>query len=309
MKWMLSLCCVALVALALSAPAARAQVPPACQQQLEDWGDAPECIPAYPSGVIGKFPTCVAACSPGTQELFCTANSMLPGPTGFIRHLTPPTAPHFWLGCWPTPAGAGGIDSEPDGKTNTPTVGVSACAPGLVTDCVETAFAGMTFDQDECWTDVNDHGLIGPDVFPACGLYPVTFQTFNCGPTIQAWLNVCVDWNQDGDWNDNVACDPDETGSQPCAYEWAIKNLAIPILPGCAVTTSPPLLAGTKEGPAWLRISLTLEPVPDDYPWNGSASSPLLAFQGGETEDYPVRIERPLPTSSGTWGKVKATYR
>lgn len=38
-------------------------------QQMDDWGDAPECFAAYPSGVIGHFPTCSNACQPGTQEL------------------------------------------------------------------------------------------------------------------------------------------------------------------------------------------------------------------------------------------------
>jgi len=306
MKSMLSLCCAALVALAWAAPSAHAQ---ACQQQIEDWGDAPECIPAYPSGVLGHFPTCVLACSPGTQELFCTPISLLPGPTGFIRHVLPAGVPHYWLGCYSGPVGLAGIDAEADGKVNTPPVGVSACSASQPTDCVEPIIGGpMAFDQDECFSDTDDHGVDGPVVFPTCALSTITLHTANCGPPTQAWLNICVDWNEDGDWNDNFEC-PAPVGQQICAYEWAVKNLAIPVPPGCGTFTTPSFQTGPKEAHTWFRVSLTPDPVPDDYPWNGSASVPLLAYQNGETEDYPAIIVRPLPTSSGTWGKVKATYR
>src|SRR5262249_54324793 len=36
-------------------------------------------------------------------------------------------------------------------------------------------------------------------------------------------------------------------------------------------------------------------PAPPDFPWNGSASMPQQALQGGETEDYPVAIRAPQP--------------
>jgi hypothetical protein len=284
--------------------------PPVCQQFLEDWGDAPECIPAYPSGVLGNFPTCSGPCGPGTQELACAPISTPPGPTGFMRHITPPAAPHFWLGCYPIPGdGFGGIDPEPDGKTNTPAVGVSACLPGLATDCVEPAFGGaMLFDQDECYADLVDHGVPGPITFPSCQLYSLPFVTANCTQTIQVFLNILVDWNEDGDWNDNLLC---QSGLPPagCAYEWAVKNAPIAIPAGCTAMVSPPFLCGPNPVHTWFRISLTLEPVNDDYPWAGSATTAVGAYQGGETEDYPANVEKPVPTQSETWGKVKARYR
>jgi hypothetical protein len=39
-----------------------------------------------------------------------------------------------------------------------------------------------------------------------------------------------------------------------------------------------------------MRITATLDPVPDDYPWNGSDGVPGGFYRGGETEDYPVVI-------------------
>src|SRR5207249_158845 len=112
----------------------------------------------------------------------------------------------------------GGLDDEPDGKVNTPAVGVSACVPGLATDCVESAFGGaMTFDQDECVTDPVDHGVDGPISFPFCGMYAIKFATGSCAPTsVEAFLNICADWNQDGDWNDAFVCQT--SGAVTCAY-------------------------------------------------------------------------------------------
>ena len=42
------------------APATDVDGPDDCARTIQDMGDAPEGIPAYPSGVIGKFPTCLA---------------------------------------------------------------------------------------------------------------------------------------------------------------------------------------------------------------------------------------------------------
>ncbi len=58
-----------------------------------------------------------------------------------------------------------------------------------------------------------------------------------------------------------------------------------------------------------MRITITREPVPNDFPWNGSAGIATLAFQGNETEDYPAFVSEPTPTNQGTWGRVKTLYR
>src|SRR6476660_7700693 len=54
------------------APATDVDGPNDCLRDIHDYGDAPEAIPAYPSGVLGHFPTCVAPSAPGTQEIACT---------------------------------------------------------------------------------------------------------------------------------------------------------------------------------------------------------------------------------------------
>jgi hypothetical protein len=80
-----------------------------------------------------------------------------------------------------------------------------------------------------------------------------------------------------------------------CAREWAVKNHQLLLNPGCLDYTSPAFRAGRRAGEAWLRITLSLDPAPDDYPWNGSLGLPdAEAFRGGETEDYPVLISPEL---------------
>ena len=113
-----------------------------------------------------------------------------------------------------------------------------------------------------------------------------------------------MDWNGDGDWNDNFSCP-----NGACAFEWAVKNAPIAIPPGCALLTSPAFLTGPFDTYAWLRISLTDTPVPDDYPWAGSATVPGGNYFGGETEDYPVAVGHATATSRSTWGRVKTLYR
>ena len=42
-----------------------------------------------------------------------------------------------------------------------------------------------------------------------------------------------------------------------------------------------------------MRMTLSVEPVNDDFPWAGSATMAAGYVRGGETEDYPVTI-RPV---------------
>jgi hypothetical protein len=273
---------------------------PDCQITRQDYGDAPEDVLAYP-GVIGKFPTCSAIGLPSTFDISCPPISTPPGPSGFVEHLL--FGDNYWLGCWGL-AGIGpmGVDTDFDGKTNQPAVGFSHCGPvpGFPTDCVEAAF-GLTFDQDECYADGSDAGVKPPSLV-VCETSTVSFDTFSCGPQPhQAFLNILIDMNQDGDWNDNFAC------PQGCAYEWAVKNEPIVILPGCVPHVSPAFLVGPKPGHGWMRVTICDELVSVDFPWSGSVSQGGL--HNGETEDYPVDIQIRTPALPSTWGHIKSLYR
>ena len=249
----------------------------------EDWGDAPEIVLAYPTGVPGRFPTCSTPTPAGTMELACPPISLPPGPTGYVRHVASATDPAMvWLGCG-IPPGFPGVDTESDGKTNSTGAPLSVCNPAVAVDCVEAAF-GMSFGQDECYGDLVDAGLSGPLItFATCASATVNYDTFNCKSTTNAYLNILVDMNGDGDWNDNFLC------GALCAYEWAVKNQPIVVPPGCVAQVSPSFLMGPNAGNGWMRITITFVPVGDDFPWNGSAAG-YGYFVGGETEDYPVEI-------------------
>jgi hypothetical protein len=298
------LACSSIVVLALAHTAHATDVdgPVDCPQTKVDWGDAPEFVLAYPA-VPGNFPTCAAPGAVGTQTFACPPISTPPGPTGAITHVQfgGGGLGNYWLGCYMGAAGPFGIDSESDGKTNSPAIGFSACSM-IPTDCVEAAF-GLTFDQDECYFDGSDAGITTPLTFGTCITTGVPFMTANCGPTRTVFLNIAVDWNADGDWNDNFAC------ATACAFEWAVVNAPIVLPPGCAALVSPPFLTGPFVGPGWLRISLSDAPMPADYPWNGSLGLAGGAAYGGETEDYPVYIEGHVGVAPDTWGRVKSLYR
>jgi hypothetical protein len=124
-------------------------------------------------------------------------------------------------------------------------------------------------------------------VFGACSTQTVTFQAYSCATQNQdVFLNILVDWNQDGDWNDNEIC-PDV---KLCAPEWAVKNRVIELKSGCGTYSSPVIQVADSLGRAWMRITLTREPVSNDFPWNGSGSAPNFYYPDGETEDYLVQI-------------------
>jgi len=273
-----------------------------CHETYRDFGDAPEGLAAYSSGIFGHFPTCIFGTPRGTQELECEpALSTPPGETGYVEHVSSPNDQfHFWLGCGGPLLPTLGVDDEADGKVNLggPAGTSSFCNTGVLVDCVEPPFVGMSFGQDECYGDA-DAGLASPPELPACDSVSVKFKAYNCEAEREVFLNILCDWNGDGDWNDILLC----ASIGRCAPEWAVKNVAIILPPGCSNQTSPRFRVGPKPGEGWLRITLTPSPVPDDFPWAGSAGLAGGLFRGGETEDYPAAItpslvgvgDRPLP--------------
>jgi hypothetical protein len=275
--------------------------PDFCGFAYTDFGDAPENVPAYPSGSFGHFPTCTADTPPGTQEIACgAAPSTPPGPTGYVKHVaTSNDQSYFGLGCGPSNAQRLAVDTEVDGVVHVsgslPAVipsEFSTCSPSVTIRTYESAFGGLWFGTDETAGDGTDAGITGPFSLVTCGIANVPFKAWNCGTTSQtATLNILVDWNQDGDWNDVVACGPAGSGGA-CVPEWAVKNASIVLQPGCNSLVSPHFVAGPDIGGAWMRVTLTANPVSDDFPWAGSATTANAggAFAGGETEDYPVSI-------------------
>jgi hypothetical protein len=143
--------------------------------------------------------------------------------------------------------------------------------------------------------------------FVACSESTIVVSVARCGTTNTAYLNLLADWNADGDWNDALSCGPSQ-----CAPEWAVRNHAFVLPGGCSQVTSPVFRVGPRAGESWMRITVTDEPVPDDFPWNGSTSMPNQSFASGETEDYPVLILAGFtsvgPGASGAAVQLQSAY-
>jgi len=263
---------------------AQATVAVPCTLSYREAGDAPEGFAPYATPAIGHFPTCTTVTGAGTQEIECgVALGSAPGPTGYVSHIAGfDFAPPFWLGCGAEPPGLGGIDGESEAKSG-PGASGNACGGGAV-DCVESTPWGLSFGQDECLGDT-DAGVDGPVEFTACATTRLRFRATLCElDSRPAYLNVLVDWNADGDWNDNLAC------TATCAPEWAVKNVLFTVTRGCSDYESPDFVVGPHPGPGWMRVTLSADPMHDGFPWAGSVGSPDGLIRSGETEDHPAMI-------------------
>ena len=236
--------------------------PAAPAQDYGDYGDAPEGGIAYPStGVVGHFPTCV------------TSGSAL-----WIEHSN--SGSNLGLN----------LDSEKDG--NTDLCGDAACFP--------------PYDRDECFAD-GDAGLIIPEPFTIDATQKVvpcpnsqgtvlggTCQVAKWGPDIdivvrgnpdqQSYINLLVDWNQDGQWGGAAAC---QGGT---ASEHVLVNFPVPsgFTSWLSELKPPSFIIGPQPDFVWTRFSLTEQPV--DLPWTGEG-----VFSGGETEDYLLLLQAAQP--------------
>ncbi|MHC4626654.1 MAG: GEVED domain-containing protein [Planctomycetota bacterium] len=135
--------------------------------------------------------------------------------------------------------------------------------------------------------DDGDDGVVVPLRLPHCEWATFDYQVTVVDPKIDLWVNVWIDFNRDGDWDDTIACD---AGQAP---EWAVQNQYLFGLPvGSSQVTTPALLSWhPKSGPAgvWMRITIS------EQPWKGGSnpgeqgnggSGPATKYAIGETEDY-----------------------
>jgi hypothetical protein len=100
-----------------------------------------------------------------------------------------------------------------------------------------------------------------------------------------AYVNVLMDWNQNGTWGDIVTCPVNQTVSEHVLINFVVPNGFNGLLSQLA---PPPFQAGPYAGYVWVRFTITEMPVV--APWDGSGS-----FEDGETEDYLLRILEPEP--------------
>jgi len=134
--------------------------------------------------------------------------------------------------------------------------------------------------------DQGDDGVIFPLNMPSCRFTTIDYFVNVINPDTDLWVNIWLDWNRDGDWDDTLEC---PEGPAP---EWAVQNQFLLNLPaGVNQITTPGFLAWHPEGgeEIWMRITLS------GQPWRGGSnpgakgnagSGPQAKYQIGETEDY-----------------------
>ena len=134
--------------------------------------------------------------------------------------------------------------------------------------------------------DQGDDGVVFPLNMPSCRFTTIDYVVNVIAPNTDLWVNVWLDWNRDGDWDDTLEC---PKGPAP---EWAVQNQFLLHLPaGVNQITTPGFLAWHPEGgeEIWMRITLS------GQPWRGGSnpgakgnagSGPEGKYDIGETEDY-----------------------
>ena len=115
---------------------------------------------------------------------------------------------------------------------------------------------------------------------------------------LPGYVNVLIDWNQDGQWQN----DPATTCDGSMVPEHVLVDFVIPPqYDGPLSALGPPSFQiGPNDGYVWARFSITEKPVGSN--WTGEG-----AFEDGETEDYLLRVYEPPPVGGEAYPVSKAS--
>ncbi|HPG38756.1 MAG TPA: T9SS type A sorting domain-containing protein [bacterium] len=243
-----------------------------------EYGDAPEGVMAYPDlGIIGQFPTLRSA-----------------GPAGYIRH---GSAGEMFLGYeidYETDGNEG--DAAPDDDPWDTDEGLNDRRADVViyTDVGMTDPVIYTIIGDEgaerYWPNsiTKTRGVLGEPGEPVEWGDDKLDMVYHVIAEKGAYLNVLIDWNQDGEWGGHYRwIDGFNENFTP---EHIIQNFYIPQGFGETgfgrVSDLYPdqfVLPDDISGYVWTRWTLTPEMI--DPGWEGSGN-----FSDGETEDYLLAV-------------------
>jgi|GEM_PF-1012999 len=176
--------------------------------------------------------------------------------------------------------------------------------------------------NDAADLDGADDGVKLPLVLPHCRKTRFDYLVKVARPVHHLYVNVWLDFNRDGDWDDVMECGQIQPHSSSVevyrprlAREWAVRNQVLANLPeGIHSIKTPPFVSWhprpypsqDRVDPIWMRITLSERPfrpvrtiegvahVPDevgeispDFDFRGYAGSgPKDGYRLGETEDY-----------------------
>ncbi|MHC4617580.1 MAG: GEVED domain-containing protein [Planctomycetota bacterium] len=143
--------------------------------------------------------------------------------------------------------------------------------------------------------DNADDAVRVPLTLPHCRWTRFDYVVSVVRPARVLYVNVWLDWNRDGDWDDTLNCFCEDTAALAPAHglarEWAVRNQLLPELPpGIHRISTPGFLPWHPyPGPIWMRITLS------ERPWSPLSISSRIGHGGsgpkegywiGETEDY-----------------------
>ncbi|MCK4368823.1 MAG: VWA domain-containing protein [Dehalococcoidales bacterium] len=137
-------------------------------------------------------------------------------------------------------------------------------------------------DANQPDLDLLDDGLLTTTITAGLANQQVQFKiTDDSQPSTDLVINILIDLNCDGDWND--------------AGEHVVQNQ--PIATTVAAQTffsSPFSTVGATPGATWLRITLTRSDL-GGLPWDGTMTghAAMIPFEYGETEDWLIDIASP----------------
>jgi hypothetical protein len=146
---------------------------------------------------------------------------------------------------------------------------------------------------DRADQDRGDDGVIFPIAMPQCGWASFDYLVNVIDPNQDLWVNVWIDFNRDGDWDDDTSTDPEMGDGERNVSEWAVRNqLLFGLSAGLHQISAPAFTSWHPEkGPeeVWMRITLSEKPFKggENPGVRGNAGSgPAAGFEIGETEDY-----------------------
>ena len=273
-----------------------------------DLGDAPDSsnsfpdvtMLAYPSGVLGHFPTVYQAGSPPYGPLHRHPRDM------------------FFLGKRVSLETEADIGPDEDGVNNLAPAGAPSPteAPTNTTETPANWGPGISADRDGA-----DDGLHLPITMrpitvtraePICTTMVDYDVTCTSPQPTRAYVNMWFDFNRDGDWDDLLSA-PDGA-VEP---EWAVQNQVVSLPgPGEYTFTSPPFncshLISADLSPLWVRINIAeTQHFPSiiliDAEPGFEGAGPVDGYEYGETEDYFTRPLLEATALKYDWGDAPET--
>lgn len=237
-----------------------------------DLGDAPDStnhitgttMIAYSPDILGHFPT--------VSDL---ATDPYPGP---VHRVSQP----FHLGRSVSSEAEADQGPDADGRTN-----LRPAANQANLDRYDDGLDLADLKFSHC-----ESGMIPVDLFIAPDALPLLNRLDGVG-----YLNVWLDGNRDGDWDDAVEC-PTALGSEHLVIDYKVDvNGLGPGLHRLTIPTSGPVPwpENQVQRPAWLRLTLSERSSVKNLGSRGDGRGAREPFQLGETEDYLVPpLRQPL---------------